>query len=152
MDQSALVREKIDAGAKFLNRLQKYAPIRAAFWLKPAEDDSRWNFYIWSEEFTDRNVRLAYGEVLRQAKAIQDPNFDPFEVKILRGESELAQAAIDVYKRHPARIPTYIDGRSFGGIGVEGVYLYPPPAAQTPRGKIRKKTGSAAAGPKRSQR
>ena len=151
MDQGALVREKIDAGAKFLSRFRKYAPIRAAFWLKPSDDDRRWNLYIWSEEFTAQNFRLAYGEVLRHAKTLGDPNFDPFEVRILRGENALAQAAIDVYKRYSTKIPTYFNGRSFGGVSVDGVYVYPPSAAATARRRTRK-NGRPAAAAKRSRR
>ena len=150
MDQGPLVREKIDAGAKFLKRFQKYAPIQAAFWLKPAED-GRWNLYIWSEEFTDQNYDQTYGEVSRVARTLQDPNFDQFEVTVLRGRNQLAQAAIDVYKRYPAKIPAHFSGRSFGGVSVDGVYVYPPPTAATPREKIPNKKGPAAAGPKRSR-
>ena len=151
MDQGPLVREKIDAGAKFLKLFQRYAPIRAAFWLKPAEDDGRWNLYLWAEEFTDQNFDLAYGEVLRLARTLQDPNFDPFEVRILRGKNALAQAAVDIYKRYPAKIATHYNGRSFGGISVDGVYIYPPPAVTFPRQKIRKTKGPSAAGAKRSR-
>jgi hypothetical protein len=38
-----------------------------------------------------------------------------------------AEAQLDVYRRSPARIPTSIRGRQFGGQSVERVYLYPPP-------------------------
>jgi hypothetical protein len=152
MDQDPLVREKIDAGAEFLKRFRKTTPVQAAFWLKPAEDDGRWNLYLWSEKFSDQNFDLAYGEVLRLAKTLQDPNFDPFEVRILRGENALAQAAIDVYKRYPAKVPTHFNGRSFGGVSVDGVYIYPALAAVTARGQTRKAKSPPVARAKRSRR
>ena len=150
MDQGPLVREKIDAGAKFLKRYQKHTALQAAFWLKPAED-GRWNLYIWSEKFSDENYDQPYLDVWRVAKTLHDPNFDPFEVKVLRRQNQLAQAAIDIYKRNPSRIPAHFGSRMFGGISVDGVYVYPPPAAAIPREKIPNKKGPAAAEAKRSR-
>ena len=150
MDQGPLVREKIDAGAKFLKRFQKFASIQAAFWLKPAED-GRWNLYLWSEQFTFENYDQPYLDVWRAAKTLHDPNFDQFEVTILRGQNPLAQAAVDIYKRFPGKIAAHFNSRSFGGISVDGVYVYPLPAAAVPRQKIRKTKGPSAAGAKRSR-
>src|SRR5579872_1354770 len=125
MAQGALVTEKIEAGAGFLKRFGKFAPIEAAFWLKADEDDF-WKLNVWSYEITDANFDLAYGEVLRLARAIANPNFDPFEVTLLRGGTELAQAAIDIHKQYPAKTAAHFQNRVFGGKTVAEVYVYPP--------------------------
>jgi hypothetical protein len=126
MDQEPLVIEQIDAGRKFLDVFEKYAPVRVAFWLKPSED-AGWYLHVASERIDFENLPRAYTEVLRMAQEVVDPNFDPFRVKLIGADDPLARAALDVYRRYPARIPTRFQGRVFGGMNVEGVYIYPPP-------------------------
>ena len=128
MDQEPLVIEQIEAGKNFIAELDKYVPVRAAFWLKVTED-SGWYLYIASGRITDQNVKAAYGEVARVSKTIDDPNFDLFRVKLIGVNDPFARAALELHKRFRARVPTHIRGRSFGGMSVEGVYVYPPPAA-----------------------
>jgi hypothetical protein len=128
MDQEPLVIEKIEAGWKFIEKFDKYVPVHAAFWLK-VNEDSGWYLHIVSDQITDENFDVAYGEVARVAKTIDDPNFDLFQVKLIGTDNPFARAALDLYKQSKARVPTHIRGRSFGGMSVEGVYVYPRPAA-----------------------
>ncbi len=125
MDQNPLVREQIDTGREFLDEFEKYVPVDAAFWLK-ASEDSDWYLYVASDQATDQSLHVAYGEVLRLAGKIQDPNFDPFRVKLIGVNDPLARAALDIYEHHPAKIPTWFNGKNFGGMSVEKVYIYPP--------------------------
>jgi hypothetical protein len=124
MDQSPLVTEQIDAGARFLTEFEKKIPVTAAFWLRANEEDSGY-FYLASDEFNDEKLRVAYGEVLRVAREMRDPNFDPFRVKLIRPSDPLAKAAVDVLQRFPGRMPTRIYRSDFGGSSVDEVYLYP---------------------------
>lgn len=114
MDQGSVVREEIDAGAKFLAEFEKQFPIQAAFWLK--EDEGRWYLYVASDQINDQNVRLAYREVIRVAGAMRDPNFDP-----------LALAALEILRRYPGRSAAHLRQRNFGGLGIEEGYIYPSP-------------------------
>jgi hypothetical protein len=125
MDQEPLVREEIDAGRKFLDEFDKRIPVRAAFWLK-ASEDSGWYLHVASDQVSDRNIRAAYGEVGKVAEMIDDPNFNLFRVKLIGVNHPLSQAALEIYQRHSARVPIYVRDGSFGGISVEGVYVYPP--------------------------
>ena len=118
--------EQIEAGKKFIEKFDKYVPVRAAFWLKESED-SGWYLHVASDQITDESVDAAYREVWRLSKTIDDPNFDQFQVKVIGVHDPFAQAALDVYRHSPARIPTRIRGKQFGGMSVEGAYLYPPP-------------------------
>ena len=126
MDQIPLVIEQIDAGTRFLNEFQKYLPIQVAFWLKEAEVGD-WNLYIASDQITEDNFDVAYGEVVRIAGQIRDPWFDPFQVKLIGANDPLAQAALDIQRRFPGRMPTRFHGRTFGGLSVDEVYIYPSP-------------------------
>jgi hypothetical protein len=128
MDQEPLVIEQIEAGRKFLEEFDKHIPVRAAFWLK-VNEDSGWYLHIASDQISDKNVNLVYREVGKVGKTIDDPNFDLFQVKLIGVYNPFARAALDLYKRCKARVPTHIRGRSFGGMSIEGVYVYPPRVA-----------------------
>jgi hypothetical protein len=126
MDSGSLVNEQIEAGARFLSEFQRYAPIRAAFWLKDSEE-SNWNLYIASEQITDQNIDLAYGEVARITDEMQDPWLDPFQVKVIGVQHRLAKAALDVLRRFPKGASPRLYATQFGGLSAAAVYLYPPP-------------------------
>ena len=126
MDQIPLVIEQIDAGTRFLSEFQKYLPIQVAFWLKEAEEGD-WNLYIVSDQITEDNFDVAYGEVVRIAGQLRDPWFDPFQVKLIGANDPLAQAALDIQRRFPGRMPTRFHGKTFGGLSVDEVYIYPSP-------------------------
>ena len=36
---------------------------------------------------------------------------------------------MDINRRYPVNMPTRFGGTKFGGMGVEGVYIYPDPVA-----------------------
>jgi hypothetical protein len=126
MDQSPLVIDQFDAGAKFLGEFQKYVPVKAAFWLKES-DQGEWRFYVASDQITDENFDVAYGEVLRIAGQLHDPVFDPFQVKLIGADDPLAKAALDINRRNPGLVATHFHGKMFGGLSVEEIYIYPSP-------------------------
>jgi hypothetical protein len=124
MDQVPLVIEQIDVGTKFLGEFQKYLPIQAAFWLKETEEGD-WSLYVVSDQITDDNFDVAYGEVLRIAGQLRDSWFDPFQVKLIGASDPLAQAALEIQRRFPGRMPIRLHGKTFGGVSVDEVYVYP---------------------------
>src|SRR5262249_20728459 len=124
MDQGPLVSEQIDAGARFLTEFQKYVPVQVAFWLKDSEEGV-WYLYVASDQITDDNFDLAYGEVARLAGALRDPWFDPFRVKVIGADDPLAKAALEAQQRY--RTPVHLYGEMFGGVSAEEVYIYPSP-------------------------
>lgn len=127
MDQEPLVTEQIEAGRKFINEFRKYRPIQAAFWLK-ATEDSGWYLFVASDQITDENFDVAYGDVRQASRNIEDPNFDLFRVNVIGIDDRRAKAALDIYRRYSGRPPARVRGAEFGSMGAEGVYLYPPPA------------------------
>jgi hypothetical protein len=116
--------EEIDAGAELVREFDKYAPVKAAFWLKAGDEDYRY-LYIASEQIDGANIDVAYGEVLRLADKIASPFLDPFRVKLLNASDPLAKAAAEVNERFAGRMATRFGGRSFGGVSVDDVYIYP---------------------------
>ena len=131
MDHEPLVKEQIDAGARFLREFDKYAPVRVAFWLRESEG-RYWHLYVASDEITDDNFDLAYGEVIRIAAEFRNPWFDPLRVKVLSADDPLAKAALEVQQRFPGWAPPRVSDTMFGGVFVDEVYIYPSPLPASP--------------------
>ena len=129
MDPTTLVRNRVRAAVRFLQEFDKYVPVTAAFWLKDGET-GQWELCVASDRLRGDNYDVAYGEVLRISAQLRDPGFDPFQVRLLEINDPLSRAALDVYTRHPARIPLCIPGPTFGGRAVEEVYLVKGPTGE----------------------
>lgn len=128
MDTRPLVREQIDAGEVFLREFEKYAPIDIAFWYR-ADDDNSPALWVASPQFGQGYLRPVYGEVIRIATAMNNPNFDPFEVKAVGSDDRLAKAALELMQRYGGKIPAHYHSRRVGGITVGEIYIYPLPVA-----------------------
>jgi len=122
--------DEINAGAELVREFDKYEPVKVAFWLKAGDDEYRY-LYIASEGIEAGNKTAAYIEVLRLADKIQSPFLDPFRVKLLTAKDPLAEAAAEVNERFAGRMATRFGGRSFGGVSVDDVYIYPSPLPAT---------------------
>ncbi len=127
MDQNPLVKEEIEAGSQLVQRLDRSFPVKAAFWVK-GSDEQRWYLYIASDHIQHENLDVAYGEVLRQADQIASPYLDPFQVKLIPASEPIAQAVQEIQRRYPGSLPTRLGVQNFGGMGVDGVYIYPESA------------------------
>src|ERR1700680_3158497 len=104
MDKAPLVMDEIDAGEALVKRLNDYAPVIAACWLRSAEGGERY-LYVALDGLTVANTDLAYGEVLRIAGAMKDRYLDPFRVKLIGPTHPIAKAVTEIYRRFPGRIP-----------------------------------------------
>ncbi len=122
MDQGPLVTEEIEAGADLVRRFDAYKPIKVAFWLKVAEDASRY-LYLASDDIGSEDIRTDYGEVSRLAGEMRNPYLDPFRVKLIGGKTPLAKAIADLFQHGVAR--TMHRDRIFGDTYACEVYLYP---------------------------
>ncbi len=121
--------EQIEAGNRFLREFEKSTRVVVAFWLKEAED-GRWDLYAASDRFAKGKLGGAYGEVLRIAKEMKDPYFEPFRVKLVGLSEPAVRAALEVYLTHPPKIPFRVRERNFGGLDVEDVYLVRGPTGE----------------------
>lgn len=128
MDKRPLVREQIDAGATFLREFEKYAPVDVAFWYR-GDDDSSPRLWVASHEINDENFDLAYGEVVRIAATMRNPNFEGADVKVVNADERLAKASLELMQRYGGKIPAHYHSRAVGGITVGEIYIYPLPVA-----------------------
>lgn len=127
MDQGPLVAEQIDAGALLARDFDRYKPVRAAFWLKQNED-SFWYLYIASDQIDGSNVDLAYGEVIRLVGEMNNPNFDPFRVKVIRADDPIAQSVLEIQAAYPAaKVAIRRNHVWVGRMLADELYIYPLP-------------------------
>lgn len=134
MGQNVLVSQQLDAGARFLREFDKYAPVRAAYWVK-LSDENQWYLTVASDQFNDDqfdddnddNFDDGYGEVARIVSTQPDPWLDPFQIKVVGSENRLAQAVLEVMKKYPATKPFPYNGDYLGGASLDGLYIYPVP-------------------------
>ena len=118
--------DEIDAGAEFVRALHGRQPVTAAFWLKASDEGVRY-LYVVLTGLADADFGDAYLDVRAVAEALPDHYIDPFRVRLIGPDDPLARAALDVYRRHPRRVPPRFGGSVFGGTPVDELYLYPPP-------------------------
>lgn len=120
------MNEQRDAGRRFLAEFHKSYPVQVAFWLRESEA-TWWYLYVASEQITDDNFDVAYGEVLRVSDMLRDPWFDPFRVKLIGADDPLAKAALEMLKKYPGPVATTFGGKMLGGVYVDEMYIYPSP-------------------------
>jgi hypothetical protein len=125
MDKAPLVMDDIEAGKAFLERMNDYAPVKAACWLRWDDEGARY-LHVALDGLTVANLDLAYREVLRISQELKDHYIDPFRVKVISPDDPVARAVMDVYRRFPGRKPPRFDGTIFGGSAAAEVYIYPP--------------------------
>jgi hypothetical protein len=123
MDPGPLVREQIDAGARFLTEFEKIVPVGAAFWLRGQDQDS-WYLYAAPDRLEDEGRRVVAREVLRVVLSMRDPNLGPLDVRLIKPGEPLAKAALDYQRLYPGKV-VHLHDRVFGNIGVDEVYIYP---------------------------
>ena len=125
MGQRSLVTEEIDAGENLVREFNGYMDVLAAFWLKASDEEYRY-LYIAPSQLNDSNFKSSYEQVLQLIDKLHSPYLDPFRVKLIESDNELAKAAVEIQNRFPARIPTRFGGSTFGDVSVDEVYIYPP--------------------------
>jgi len=108
--------------------MRKQMPIQAACWLK-LRDESDWYLYLASDQITDENSDKVYEEVVNVERALDDPWFDPFQVKVLSADDPLAKAALEMSSLHTGRVPPQLLNQQFRRLGVEDAIFYPAPVA-----------------------
>ncbi len=128
MDQSPLVNERINAGAKFLTELDKLAPIKVAFWLKKAEA-RQWYLYVAVEHVIRHNRSGSYGTLIEAGRQIRDPNFDVFEVKLVGVDEPLTREVLGIIGPSADAVPVRLYDRIIADVSAAEIYIYPMPLA-----------------------
>jgi hypothetical protein len=132
MDTNALVTEQIDDGQRLIGRLNASGvPVRAACWVKPAEED-RWSLYVVTPAVDTKGPTGAYREVYGVLRSLGAAWVTDSDVKLLGESSPVARQIIDLLRRNPGRSPVRSGRTMLGGVPVDEVYAYP--AAQKAAG------------------
>ena len=124
MDPRPLVIDEIDAGSELVRDFDKFMPVKAAFWLYPSSND-RWLLYIASEDIDGSSIRRGYREIWRLTNAMQNPNLDLFQIKLIGANHPLATAVLKLHERHSGTQPIRIGEATLGRMGINAAYLYP---------------------------
>jgi hypothetical protein len=132
MDTELLVDDQIVEGQLLVERLvQDEFDVSAAFWAKTSED-GLWQLFIASPAVDEKRPSAAYQKVYTLLEAIPSSSISPADIKLspsainlLNDKNEIAQAAIELRDRLPARIPTRYHGKHLGNLSVKDVYIYP---------------------------
>ncbi len=144
MDKDTLLSEQTESGERLIEALAKEGfEVRVAFWAKPTEE-GKWYLYLASSTVDDNGPAAAYRLVHGTLRKMPDLWIDPFEIKVIGLSDSLTQAASAVIKptvpaspyavRNAKRFPTWFGGATFGGLSVDGAYIYPStPASASPR-------------------
>jgi hypothetical protein len=128
MGQDLLVNERFDAGEEFIREFDEQFPVSVACWINPADSDDLF-LYVASDQISDANIGVAYGEVLRCLNNKRNAWLDPFQVKLVNSSDPIATDAIEIRNRYTAPISTHFNGTSIGGISIDGAYIYAPVSA-----------------------
>jgi hypothetical protein len=123
VDTEILVIEQKEAGVEFLRNFSKDFPVDAAFWLKETDIED-WYLYIVSSEITNENMSEAYRKVLELVKPNQSIWLDPFRVKLLDSEKELAKRVLEVKSRFVGAMATYYNASSIAGVPIDACFIY----------------------------
>jgi hypothetical protein len=126
MDTIMLVAEQIDEGQSLLARLaRENIPIRAAGWVKPAEED-RWSLYLATPLVEGKGPTGAYREILRVIRQLGLHCLADSAVKLIGENHPIANELLDLLRRNSGRTAIRSRRPLLGGLPVDEVYVYPP--------------------------
>jgi len=126
VDNGPLVKEEIDAGRELVRRLDRYRPVKAAFWLKASDDPYRY-LYIASERIEGASLELGYPQIIQVMRELQSPDLDGFRIKVVAADNPLAREAVETAERFPMVTGRRQGGRPFGDLFADDLYIYPLP-------------------------
>lgn len=127
MDTELLVEQK-DDGQRLIEQLVRDGfELSVGFWLKPSEDGA-WQLYLASpsvDHSDPSSLNAAYRMVYASLNKLASSWVTFSDIKLIEGNSPVAQAAIQVRNRRVAPGPTVYQGKSLGGILIGEAYIYP---------------------------
>jgi len=126
MDQKTLVDEQIADGKRFLDLLGEAGfPLTAAGWVGESER-WYWHLYIVSPVVEDQGIGTAYLRIHALLRQVPQPfSLGPFDVKAIGPHEPLAEAILELQRRHPGRSFFHFGGSQLGGVEVEAIHFYP---------------------------
>jgi hypothetical protein len=128
MDQGALVEGQVDEGRKLIERLSRsHFDVTAALWIKDGEE-GQWLLYIASKVVDDKGLRAAYKDFHAAIETGELFWIDTFDLRLIGVADPITKDVLDIFRRHPARIPTRYRGPQLGNLAIDQAYIYEPAA------------------------
>jgi hypothetical protein len=126
MDTELLVEGQIDDGQRLIEQLVRDGfEVSAAFWVKTSEE-GLWHLYIASPSVGAEKLGESYRKVYASLNKVSDSWVSPSDIKLVNDMNPIAQDAIEVRDRQPAKIPTRYHGKRLGSLPINEAYIYPP--------------------------
>lgn len=132
MDQTTLVRERIDGGEKLIRRVRdRGLELTGALWAR-TDDDARDYLYLVSPAVENADPRISYREITKAQVELEDggldwaERIDPFGIKLISPRHPLANAVLEHYRDYPGPMPTWFHGAHLGSRLIENAFIYPP--------------------------
>lgn len=133
MDQTPLVNEQVEMGARLLDRLVERIPIDAAFWM--LRDEARsWEICFVCLRGDHQAVVKTYEVVGEVLENMPEPKPSTRDVTLIRLDSAIAEEVLSQRKHYPVRFRNVRVGHT----DVEEAYVYPglPNGRLLPRTRI----------------
>ena len=125
MDTVTLVGNQVNDGLKLLDRLRReQIPVKAACWVKPAEED-RWSLYISTALVDQAGPVAAYRKVYGCLRSLESPWITDSDVKLIGENHPVTRDVLEIVPRYPGRVPARARRPFLGGVAVEEVYISP---------------------------
>jgi hypothetical protein len=129
-----MVNDRLESGRRLLEELRGSGfEIAASFWAKPS-DEGNWFLYIASPVVVEQGQAMAHRLVYTMIQRMPELGIDPFEVRVVGLADSMSKAAIEFTRPKsgtgPFAVPNprgivRFGGSSFGGVSVDGAYIYP---------------------------
>jgi hypothetical protein len=132
MDKEPLVEMYVEDGLRVIEALvAEGIEVKAAAWIRKDVEYSWWHLYI-ATPLVDKEGRLreAYRRINPVLREISPPlRVVDQRVRLIAPDDPVALAVQEIHRRYPGSGSFQYTGASFGGMSVDGVYIYPPVAA-----------------------
>ena len=127
MDQGNLVSEQIAAGTRLVSEFDKTIPLRAAFWLKDA-DEGYWSIYLVSDNMNNWSHSLANKEIRRLIPPGSSVWLESADVRVLGSDTPLGKGAIEVQGRYKGTPALRLSHTMVGDVYPAALFFYAMPA------------------------
>jgi hypothetical protein len=128
MDKEPLVEMYVEDGRRVVEHLvAEGIEVKAAAWIRGAEENS-WSLYLATPLVHKKGrKRNAYMRILAMLQEITPPlRMAPYAITLIAPDDPVALAVQEIHRRYPGSGSYQYTGASFGGMSVDGVYIYPP--------------------------
>lgn len=125
MDTELLVDTQIEDGRLLAEkRIQDGFDVSVLLWVKPSEEGMRY-LIIGSPEVGRLGLSEAYRLLYASLDKLSASSISYSDIKLIDGSNPIAQNAVELRDRLPAKIPTRFRGKRLGSPAVVEAYVYP---------------------------